>query len=181
MRILKPAQRINAVPQVDVAHLVSLGVKGIIIDLDNTLTEWNKHHLCPEVAQWLAELEKHDIKVCILSNNIERRVQPFASGCRLPYIASARKPRRKGFLRAMQLMGTTPKNTVVIGDQVFTDVLGGNRAGMHTILVNPISRREFVVTRIVRRLERWVLRERQPRRWRKKIFRKNKEGGSAIR
>ncbi|MZP28500.1 YqeG family HAD IIIA-type phosphatase [Heliobacterium undosum] len=177
MKILKPARRVDAVPQVNVAELVAQGVQGVIIDLDNTLTEWNENHLCPEIACWLEELKCHGIKLCILSNNKEKRVQTFAETCGATYISNARKPRRRGFLRAMSLLGTTPENTVVIGDQVFTDVLGGNRSGLYTILVNPISRREFIGTRLVRRLERLVLRERQPRRWRKRFFRqKTKEG-----
>ncbi|MBM7867883.1 YqeG family HAD IIIA-type phosphatase [Heliobacterium gestii] len=164
MKILKPARRVDAVPQVNVAELAAQGVQGVIIDLDNTLTEWNQNHLCPEIARWLEELRRHGIKICILSNNKEKRVQAFAEACGAPYISNARKPRRRGFLRAMSLLGITAEHTVVIGDQVFTDVLGGNRSGLHTILVNPISRREFLGTRLVRRLERLVLRERQPHR-----------------
>ncbi|MBC9784935.1 YqeG family HAD IIIA-type phosphatase [Heliobacterium chlorum] len=178
MRLLKPAQRVEAVHELNVSELTARGIKGIIIDLDNTLTEWNEYHLCPKVNQWLSDLEVQGIKVCILSNNKEKRVQPFAAGCRIPYyISGARKPRRKGFIRAMQIMGTTPENTIVIGDQIFTDVLGGNRSGIHTVLVNPISRREFFGTRMVRRIERMVLREKKPRSERKKFFMfKRREG-----
>ncbi|MCW2277304.1 YqeG family HAD IIIA-type phosphatase [Heliophilum fasciatum] len=181
LRMLRPAQRVDAVPQVDVEALLAHGVNGVILDLDNTLTEWNQHALCPKIASWLAVLQSRGIKVCIVSNNKEKRVKPFAVGCQVPYISGARKPRRKGFLRAMHLMGTTPETTAVIGDQVFTDVLGGNRLRMHTILVNPISRKEFLGTRLVRRLEGWVLRERRPLRLRKRLFRRNQEGGSASR
>ncbi|ABZ82862.1 had superfamily (subfamily iiia) phosphatase [Heliomicrobium modesticaldum Ice1] len=177
MKILKPARRVDAVPQVNVADLAAQGVQGVIIDLDNTLTEWNQNHLCPEIARWLEELERYGIKLCILSNNKKHRVQSFAEACGVPYISNARKPWRRGFRRAMNLLGTRPEQTVVIGDQIFTDVLGGNRSGLYTILVNPISRREFLGTRLVRQLERWVLRERSPRRGHKQLFRsKTKEG-----
>jgi hypothetical protein len=73
------------------------------------------------------------------------------------------KPRREGLNRAMAAIGTTPPNTAVIGDQIFTDVLGGNRTGLLTILVRPIGKREFIATRISRALERllfWFLRRR---------------------
>ncbi|MDD2421380.1 MAG: YqeG family HAD IIIA-type phosphatase [Heliobacteriaceae bacterium] len=172
MRVLKPAQRFNRVTEVNIAGLAALGVKGVILDLDNTLTEWKRQELCPEVAQWLADFSKYGIKACILSNGVENRVRPFALGRNLPYVAKARKPRRKGFLRAIKLLGTTTENTVVIGDQVFTDVWGGNRTGLRTILVRPLSRHEFIGTRLVRHLERWVLAE-QPPRWRRlRFFRK---------
>ncbi|KAB2951301.1 YqeG family HAD IIIA-type phosphatase [Heliorestis acidaminivorans] len=183
MKLLRPIQHVNTVPEVDIAALTERGVKGVIIDLDNTLAEWNRNDLCPTIVQWLQELDQQGIKVCILSNNGERRVQQFAEGCQIkvPYISRAKKPRRKGFLQAMQKLGTTAQETAVIGDQIFTDVLGGNRIGMHTILVNPISRREFLGTRLVRTLEKIVLRRRRTLKLQKKSRKNKKDGGSAAR
>ncbi|QGG46600.1 YqeG family HAD IIIA-type phosphatase [Heliorestis convoluta] len=181
MKLLRPTQQVDTVPDVDIAALADKGVKGVIIDLDNTLTEWNKYDLCPTIGQWLHKLEKEGIKVCILSNNGERRVQQFAESCQIPYISRARKPRRRGFQQAMKLLGTSAQETAVIGDQIFTDVLGGNRMGLHTILVNPISRREFVGTRLVRTIEKLVLRQRRPLKWQKRTTKSRKDGGSAAR
>jgi len=78
----------------------------------------------------------------------------------VPFIARARKPRRRSFRRAMELMGTKPETTAVIGDQLFTDMLGGNRLGLFTILVTPISKEEFIGTRFMRFLEKLILKKR---------------------
>jgi HAD superfamily phosphatase (TIGR01668 family) len=93
-----------------------------------------------------------------VSNNSGPRVSEFASKVGIPFIPKASKPRRKGFREAMAMLGVAPEKTVVIGDQIFTDVLGGNRSGAHTILVVPIDPREFFLTQIVRKVERRVLR-----------------------
>jgi HAD superfamily phosphatase (TIGR01668 family) len=75
----------------------------------------------------------------------------------IPFVSKATKPRVKGFAAAMELLGVRPEETVVVGDQIFTDILGGNRAGAYTILVVPIDPREFLGTRLVRVVERRVL------------------------
>ncbi len=134
------------------------GIKAFILDLDNTITEWNNNSITEEVRQWFSQVKAAGFKACILSNNAEQRVLQVAQDLNIPYIFRAQKPRRGGYYQAVERMGVKPEETAVIGDQIFTDVLGGNRAGLYTILVVPISSREFMGTKISRAMEYFVLR-----------------------
>ncbi len=129
----------------------------LIIDLDNTITEWNSNELRSEVQEWFTLIKDEGFKSCILSNNGELRIKMVADRLGIPFIYRAGKPRRSPFNRAIDLMGVRPYEAAVIGDQIFTDILGGNRAGLFTILVKPLARREFVGTKINRTLELFIL------------------------
>ena len=96
--------------------------------------------------------------VTIVSNNTEKRVKAFADPEEMVFIHSAKKPMRRSFLRACLQMNVKPEETVVVGDQIFTDVLGGNRAGLQTILVVPVAKSDGIFTLLNRRAERFVLR-----------------------
>lgn len=157
IHLLTPSLYLPSIFAIDLDKLVSRGIRGLILDLDNTLIEWNAPLPNPPLVQWVAQVRGKGLLACIVSNNRRDRVTTFARDLGIPAIPSAGKPRRGAFREAMKLMGTSPDETAVIGDQIFTDVLGGNRLGLHTILVVPITRREFVGTRFVRRIERLVL------------------------
>lgn len=129
----------------------------MIVDLDNTLLAWHDPAPCCRLESWMSDLRSSGLKACIVSNNFPDRVNAIASTFGIPGIAKASKPRSRAFFEAMRLMRTSPGSTAVIGDQVFTDILGGNRLGLYTILVQPTSRREFVGTKIVRAFESLVL------------------------
>jgi len=96
------------------------------------------------------------VRMCIVSNNFSSRTQAIGRALNVPVVAAAVKPIPWGFRRAMALMGTQAQSTALIGDQVFTDILGGNLLGVRTILVEPLSTQEFPTTRLIRRLERLV-------------------------
>lgn len=133
------------------------GVKGIITDLDNTLVEWDRPHATPQLIKWFEELKMSDIKVTIVSNNNESRVRAFSDPLNIPFIYQARKPMGRAFKRALREMNLTQKETVVIGDQLLTDVLGGNRSGFNTILVVPVAQTDGFMTRFNRKIERRIL------------------------
>lgn len=153
MSLLKPNLVINSVLDLPLNELLMKGYKGIIIDLDNTLTEWNSLTCEPAIEQWLDTAKRMGFSFCIVSNNGSRRVKSLATNWKIHFIPNAIKPRKRAFFRAIELMGTDNENTLVIGDQLFTDILGGNRAGLFTVLVNPLSNKEFIGTKIVRFLE----------------------------
>lgn len=158
MRIFYPDMYVNLLKEIDIQYLKDIGIKAIIFDLDNTLLPWNSNNLQNEIADWFAKLKKSKFKVCILSNNKCKRVIHCCDMFKVPGVYKAGKPRRRAFFKAMNLLGTLPEETAMIGDQVFTDVIGGNRAGMYTILVRPISKQEFIGTRFIsRKLEKLVL------------------------
>lgn len=161
-RRLRPDAWIPEITALDAAALYARGFRGLILDLDNTLTEWNHAHLAPVVEAWLRAAEAAGLRLCILSNNGLARVEPFARGAGVPAVARAGKPRRGGYRRALALLRTAPERTAVVGDQVWTDVWGARRMNMYSILVQPIAAREFAGTRAIRWLERaWVARLRR--------------------
>lgn len=140
--------------------LQARGIHAIITDLDNTLVPWRHYDIAPGVVEWLARLEVAGIKICIASNTIHtERLQQLAETMNIPFVDRVRKPGTSGFRRAMSLMGAERKNTAVFGDQIFTDMLAGNRMHLTTILLRPpLSKEEFISTQFVRYIENFVIR-----------------------
>lgn len=158
MRLLRPEEYHKSIFEIDLQKLQQRGYRAIMLDLDNTMVRWNHPDPTPGLLDWLSRAQSMGFKACIVSNNSGPRVSEFAAKVSIPFISNASKPRRKGFREAMARLGVRPQETVVIGDQIFTDVLGGNRSGAYTVLVVPIDPREFFLTQIVRKVERRVLR-----------------------
>ncbi|TCN24630.1 YqeG family HAD IIIA-type phosphatase [Mesobacillus foraminis] len=152
-----PDQHVKNIFEITPESLKRKNIKGIITDLDNTLVEWDRPSATPELMQWFEEIKKHGILVTIVSNNNENRVKFFADPLGIPYIYQARKPMGRAFRRALREMDLKKEETVVIGDQLLTDVLGGNRSGFHTILVVPVTQTDGFFTRINRTVERRIL------------------------
>ena len=132
------------------------GYRGVIFDIDNTLVP----HGAPadERAKKLFErLERIGFKSCLLSNNQEPRVKMFNQDIQTNYIYNAHKPSTKNYVKAMERMETEKENTLFVGDQLFTDVWGAKRAGIHNILVKPIYPKEEIQIVLKRYLEKIVL------------------------
>lgn len=132
------------------------GIRGVIFDIDNTLVP----HGAPADERALALFEKlhgMGMKTCLLSNNKEPRVASFAAQISSPYIYKAGKPAVKNYYKAMERMGTAVEDTLFVGDQLFTDVYGANRAGIYGILVKPINPKEEIQIVLKRYLEAVVL------------------------
>jgi hypothetical protein len=164
LQILQPQLYVQSIYDIDLKRLIARGMKGLILDLDNTLVGWNQPTASEQLMAWLAEVRGHELKTCIVSNNMSGRVELFAKHIGVMAIAKAAKPRRKAFRLAMHKMGTHQHQTAVVGDQVFTDILGGNRLSLYTILVRPLNEREYWTTQLVRRIERAVLPTSEPSR-----------------
>ncbi|MBA2873559.1 YqeG family HAD IIIA-type phosphatase [Thermaerobacillus caldiproteolyticus] len=152
-----PSQYAKSVFDITPEMLKEKGVKGIITDLDNTLVEWDRPSATPELTQWFQSMKNAGIKVIIVSNNNKNRVQSFAEPLGIPFIFEARKPLTRGFQKALYMMDLRKEEVVVIGDQLLTDVLGGNRLGLHTILVVPVAQTDGLWTRLNRKVERKIL------------------------
>lgn len=134
--------------------LRSQGVHGLLVDLDNTLIPYKHSAVTPEAQTWVKEALGRGFGVCIASNARTARVRHFAEALGIPGIPNSAKPVGRPFRKGMRLLQTTPEQTAIIGDQLFTDVLGGNRLGLRTILVNPLSDVDLGATKVMRRLER---------------------------
>lgn len=157
-KVFYPKLYVAKLFDIDFNGLQSKGIRGILLDLDNTIVPRDEDCCSNEVTRWLKDLQKRGFKLCIVSNNLPARVQALASSFAVPAVYRAVKPTKRPFLKAMELLGTTPRETAIIGDQIFTDVFGGNRLGLYTILVVPLPGREFWATRMFnRRLEKLIL------------------------
>ncbi|GLY10036.1 YqeG family HAD IIIA-type phosphatase [Pseudobacillus badius] len=152
-----PSEHVKSIFHITPEYLKSKGVKAIITDLDNTLVSWDRPDATPELLEWFKEMKKVGIKVLIVSNNNQKRVSTFSQPIDIPYIFEARKPMGKAFRRAVKILGTKKEETVVIGDQLLTDVFGGNRNGFYTILVVPVAQTDGFWTRFNRRIERRIM------------------------
>ena len=128
-----------SVTQISPQALASRGIRLVLADLDNTLVPYKVEEPAAEVAAWARELRDHGIQLFLLSNRRKPgRAQRFAQKLDIPYQGHSGKPKRAGYLRAMERMGCTPQETVMVGDQIFTDTLGARLAGVTPLLVEPI-------------------------------------------
>ena len=158
MSLFRPFLLKKDVMSITVDLLREMGVKALLLDVDNTLTTHNSQALDPRVLAWLENVKENGFTPIIVSNGVAERVRPFAEHLGLPFTASAAKPLPNGFLRAMKQRGLSRKECVVIGDQIFTDVLGGKAAGMRVIQVLPIdTATDTAFIRFKRKLERLIM------------------------
>lgn len=156
--LITPYVYYEGICEIDIEELEKQGIKTLLFDADNTITTWNNPHVDEKVLAWFSELNKSSIKGCIISNNSAERLQGIADTFGLDYVAKARKPLPFGYKKAMAMMGSNKENTMMVGDQLFTDVLGANLAGIRAILLKPISTlHEFRGTRINRQMEKVVM------------------------
>lgn len=151
-----PDEYLDSTYVIDFEALYEKGYRGVIFDIDNTLVP----HGAPadeRAKELFARLKETGFACCLLSNNQRPRVEMFNREIQVNFIEDAHKPSVKSYLRAMELMGTNRSNTVFVGDQLFTDVFGARRTGIHSILVKPIHPKEEIQIVLKRYLERIVL------------------------
>lgn len=139
--------------------LSSIGVRGIVLDVDNTLEPYEHPTPGDHVVVWLESLRKSGISASIVSNNNAERINLFNEQLGLKVYCKARKPFAKNVIRAMSDMGTSRESTILMGDQVFTDVWAAHNAGIRAILVPPINDKRDILTRFKRLLEKPVLKK----------------------
>lgn len=156
--LLCPRIIVKTLYDIELQILLDQGIKGIIFDLDNTIIPWDQPEMSPEIIQWLQGVVAQGFKLCLVSNNMDKRVKKIADIFNIPFVARAYKPAKTGFRQAIFRMELSPSQVAVVGDQLFTDVLGGNRLGLCTIWVAPLTTKEFIGTKITRRLEKIAIR-----------------------
>ncbi|WP_323704691.1 YqeG family HAD IIIA-type phosphatase [Mammaliicoccus sp. Dog046] len=152
-----PNEYVQTIFDIKPDHLKSKNIKAIITDLDNTLVGWDVKDPTDEVRAWFEDMKANDITVTIVSNNNEQRVASFSSSLEIDFIFKARKPRGEAFRKASKLMNVQKSEIVVIGDQMMTDVFGGNRNGLYTIMVVPVKKTDGFITKFNRIIERRFL------------------------
>lgn len=153
MKKLVPDYYYDTIFDIDINKILKKGIRYLIIDLDNTLVAWDCEEPTKEVENWLGNLKEKGITVCLTSNNNRQRVEKFVENLEIEYIYEAKKPLKIGFEAAIKKLDAEKDKVACIGDQLFTDVLGGNNLGLTTILVEPIANKEFAWTMFVRKIE----------------------------
>lgn len=152
-----PSSYVENIENITPERLKNMGVKAVMTDLDNTLVAFDEAHADDRVIQWFQRLEDSNIKVMIVSNGKSARVGDFAAPYDYKYICNARKPLSKNFKQAARRMNAEISETVMIGDQLMTDIFGANLIHMKSILVIPVKNKDGLATYINRRLERMLM------------------------
>lgn len=157
----RPDIIVDRLEHLDQQELLRRGIKGVLLDLDNTLCAWGQREISEPRRAWL-EQAKRDFRLCIVSNTFKggKRLCAVGADLGLPTVARwglGRKPFAGGIKAALRTTGTAPAQTAIIGDQIFADILGGNRLGLLTVWIPPLDRSEFLTTQCIRGAERKVL------------------------
>ena len=156
--ILRPKVYVDSVCNIDLKKLKEIKkIEGIIIDLDNTLVAWGQNEVSQKNIDWVNEAKKLGLKICIVSNTNSKRVAKLAKIFDVPYHSKYFKPFSVAFNNGLKILDTKKSETVVIGDQIFTDMWGGNRLKLLTILVSPIVKKDSIGTFLHRNLEKIII------------------------
>lgn len=160
---LYPDTYLDSIDDIDFEMYYEKGIRGIVSDIDNTLVP----HGAPADEHIIKVFEKihgMGIDTCLISNNKKLRVEPFAKAVNSKFIYDAHKPSRESYKKAMELMNTDKESTLFIGDQIFTDIWGANRAGIETVMLKQIDKKEeiqIILKRIPEKLILWL--------WKRKV------------
>lgn len=153
LKYREPDRIFERVTELTPEYLRAQGVRALILDVDNTLTLPEQQSIAPEIKVWLNDMKSHNIGLAIVSNNSRERIEPFARKIGVMYIAKARKPFPGGYRKAVSLMGVSPEQTAVVGDQIYTDILGARLSGLKAWLVKPFVLETAAFFRLKRKLE----------------------------
>ncbi len=156
---LYPKLYCKKVTDINPEILLENHIKGLILDVDNTLIDFDRN-LLEGIEEWYRCMQKNNIRCIILSNsNKVEKVKFVAETMGIPYIFFATKPLKRGFKKAQQQLGLKNENIAVVGDQIFTDVIGANRCQMFSILVDPIAKKDIWITKLKRPLEEMIIKQ----------------------
>ncbi len=155
--MLKPDLHVASVTDVTLEWLRSRQVRGVLVDADDTIVTRSAGPVDPAFVAWLQGLLQAGLRVAVLSNGDRQRVVALGAELGIRAFALSGKPLGMAFRRGVKALGTTPATTAMVGDQLFTDVLGAKWAGLVSVLVTPLTPGRHAHTRAARRLERWVL------------------------
>ena len=151
--LLEPKAYFNNVREITIDFLQQNHIKALILDVDNTLIDYDRN-LTEETIKWANELKENGIKLYILSNsNKKEKIKTVAEKLGVAYSYFGKKPLKSGFKKAQKIIKEEPEKIGVVGDQIFTDVIGGNRCKMFTILVEPIAEKDILITMLKRPIE----------------------------
>lgn len=154
--ILYPKDFFKSVTEISYDYLKQRDINALILDVDNTLIDYDRN-LSPEIIEWAKNLKSNRIKMIILSNsNHKEKVKEVANKLDIEFEYFGTKPLKRGFKKVQKILNIESENIAVVGDQIFTDVIGANRMKMYSILVEPIAEKDIWVTKIKRPIENYI-------------------------
>lgn len=154
-----PSLYLDSVKNINPTLLKKNNIKGLILDVDNTLIDYYRN-LVEGAEKWCEELKNEGIKCIILSNsNKKRKVEEVAEKLNIDYIMFAKKPLKSGFKRALSKLELKPEDVAVVGDQLFTDVIGAKRMNMFSILVKQVGEKDIFITKLKRPIENAIIKK----------------------
>lgn len=163
MSLLQPDRFFARITSIDIKHdLLGVGLSNVLLDIDNTVRSRESGDVPLDVRAWLAKARSAGVSFCLLSNNWHADVHEFAEGLELPIQAKACKPLPFGYMAAMKKLGAAKAETVVVGDQLLTDVLGAHLVGLKAFMVVPLAEVDLKHTLMLRGVERGLMGSREP-------------------
>ncbi len=156
MAVFRPTGTLHRVTDITPALLCAMHIRAIVLDVDNTMAMHGAQTPHTGVLAWTKQMTAAGVRLVVVSNNYKKRVAPFAEKFALPYISFACKPSPFGYLRAKRLAGVHVRECLVVGDQIFTDILGANLCGMPSVLLDPIAPDKAWTVRFKRWLEHFL-------------------------
>lgn len=164
MTILRPNDYLTSVVQIDYRELLAAGISLMMLDLDNTLLPRSTYTVPSEIVAYLNDARAAGMRCCIVSNNWHQRCHDIALALRMPIVTRAMKPLPCAIRYVMREMDVRCEECVLVGDQLFTDVLGAHLGGIRAILVKPLAEQDLAHTLLLRRVSKLLLGNLQPRR-----------------
>lgn len=152
--LFKPDIKLHGITDITVELLNEYNIKALLLDVDNTMSTHHGVVLTDGLMEWIAAMQQSGIKLMVLSNSKKARIEPFAARIGLPFISLGCKPLPSGYLRGVKALKEKRKNVAIVGDQIFTDILGGNTVGVKTILLTPIKLEDGWSFKVRRKLEK---------------------------
>lgn len=157
MPLFRPREYYASVLDIDPKALLARGIKGVLLDVDNTLMPRTDTQVPAKMAAWVKSCQEAGLATLVLSNSFQERVTCAVRQLGCEFVGKAMKPLPAGYRRAQELLGLGPGELCMVGDQTYTDILGANLAGIHSILVLPLGKVELWHTRVFRLVERILL------------------------
>lgn len=155
--MLFPREFVKNAGEIDLEKLWSEGKRGIICDIDNTLCRDEQFEVEPFAEEFIRKAKEKGFKICLMSNNGKARVEPVANYLNCEFHYKAHKPKREAYDTCLEKIGVSAENAIMIGDQLFTDILGANRVGLYSVLVEKIDKKEIIQIKLKRPFEKIVL------------------------
>lgn len=163
MSVLKPEKYFHRVTDISIQEdLLNQGVRAVLLDIDNTIRSRETHQVPEDVAAWMLRAKEQGLKLCLLSNNWHANAYELGKELEVPVVAKACKPLPFGYIAALAKVGAKARETVLVGDILFTDVLGANLAGLRGYLVEPLAVKDLRHTLMLRKVQDAVLGDLQP-------------------